>query len=93
MGILEFLLAGMGPEARKELAKKAAESAVKNAADRVYDKVDGIREDFEEAAEARRRTIERERAEKQRLADQKKAAEEIEDELAALKRKVEREGQ
>lgn len=92
VGILEYLLAGLGPEARKELAKEAAESVVKKAADTVYDKVDGIREDFEKAAEARRRTIEREAAEKKKIADEAKAAQDLEDELAALKRRVEREG-
>lgn len=91
MGILDELLASLDPEDRKELAKKAAETAVKTAADKVYDKVDGIREEFEAAAEARRLSLEREKAAKKKVADAKRAEEEIEDELAALKKRVERE--
>ena len=47
---------------------------------------------FEEAAEARRQSIEREKAEKKRREDAARAEQEIDDELAALKARVKRDG-
>ncbi len=91
MGILEYILEGLGPEARKELAQKAAKATVKNVGDAVFEKADGIRKDFEDAAAERREKKERERAEAQRREDAVQAERAVVDELAALKAKVERE--
>jgi hypothetical protein len=90
MGILEYLLKGLGKEARQELAKDAAKAAVKNVGDAVYEKADGIRQDFEHAAAERREQKERERAVVEKREQAVKAGRAIEDELAALKAKVER---
>lgn len=88
MGILEYLLAGLGPEARERLAKEAAKSAVKNVGDAIYERADELRERVERAAEERRGR--RERAEAQRREREQRArdARAIEDELEALKRRV-----
>ena len=92
MGILEFILKGLGPEARKELAKGAAKAAVKNVGDAVYEKADAIRQDVEASAREPREKKERERAQAERRADVVRAERALDDELAALKAKVERDG-
>lgn len=90
MGIFEYILKGLGPEARKDLAKEAGKAAVKNVGDAVFEKADGIRQDFEDAAAERRANKERERAEAQRRDGAERSERAIEDELAALKAKLER---
>lgn len=91
MGILEYLLAGLGKETRKKLAKEAAERAVRGVGDAIYDKADEVRERVEESARAHREAREREEAERARAREKVAAAERIEDELASLKAKIERE--
>lgn len=85
MGIFDFLVAGLGKEAREELAKEAAKSAVKSVGDAVYGKMDAVRTDIEESVERHRAQdrARRERAEKRKRADADAKA--IDDELAALK--------
>ena len=92
MGILEYIRKGLGPEARKRLAKEAAKSAVKNVGDAVYQKADAIRQDVETSAREKREHEERERAAAQRRAEAARAERSLDDELAALKAKVDREG-
>lgn len=91
VGILEYLLAGLGKDARKTLAKEAAARAVKGVGDAVYEKADEVRERVEELARAEREKREREEAARRRAREEAAAARQIEDELAALKKKVERE--
>jgi hypothetical protein len=88
VGILDYILAGLGPEARKKLAKKAASETVRGVGDAMYRKADEVRERFEEAAEAEREAREREEAERRRRAERARSEREIEDELAALKRRI-----
>lgn len=91
MGILEYIFKGLGPEARKELATEAARGAVKNVGDAVYQKAESIRHDVEASAQKQREKKERERAEAERRAAAVRAERSLDDELAALKAKVERE--
>lgn len=92
MGIFEYILKGLGPDARRELAKEATRAAVKNVGDTVYEKADRIRRDFADAAAERRSQKERARAETRRREDTVKAETALDDELAALKAKIEGEG-
>ena len=64
----------------------------RNEMDAVYEKADEIRQDFEDAAAERKAQKERAAAEEKRREDAKKAERAIDDELAALKAKVERDG-
>jgi len=91
MGIFEYLLKGLGPEARRKLAKEAARSAIERAGEAVYDKADSLREEIEDSARRRREQQDRARA---RVAAERAEARderEIEDELAALRTQIERE--
>ncbi|MFK7989702.1 MAG: hypothetical protein AB8I08_27030 [Sandaracinaceae bacterium] len=89
MSLLDTLLQHLSPAARRRLAKETAKSAVEQVGARVYEKADAIREDFEQAAENRRAAKAREEAAVQKKADDERDREAIEDELAALKRKLE----
>ncbi len=89
MGILDYLLAGLGKDAKKKLAQKAAEQAVRGVGDALYEKADEVRERVEEVARERREKREREEAERRRRAEKAAAEQQIEDELAALKAKIE----
>jgi hypothetical protein len=102
MGILDYLLASLSPEAKKELAKEAAERAVKGIGDTVYEKADEVRRDFEDAARKKREAKERAEAEARRERERVEAAakkeseriegeKRIEDELAMLKARVQAE--
>ena len=99
MGILDYLLGALSPEEKKELAKEAAKNvakgAVKGVGDRVYEKADEVRQGFERAAAARREAEERAREAQERAREAQERerakvrdAQAIEDELAALKRRV-----
>lgn len=87
MGILEFLLANLSPEAKKELAKHAVESV----GDAVSEKVEEVRRQLEEAARKERESEEQARARAQRERERVEGEKRIDDELAALKARVERE--
>lgn len=91
MGILEYLLAGLSPEARKELAKNAAERAVKGVGDAVYEKADEVRRDFEDAARKKREAKERAQAAARKERERVEGEKRLEDELAALKARVQAE--
>ena len=88
MGILEYLLAGLGPEARKKLAAEAAKATVKQVGDSLYEKADEVREKVESAAEERREKRRREEEAEAKRRASARAEQEIEDELAALKARL-----
>jgi hypothetical protein len=91
VGILDYLLKNLSPEARKELAKEAAKSAASGVGDAIYAKADEVRREIEESARRHREQEEKKAAAIQKQRDRVQAAQQIEDELAMLKKKVERE--
>lgn len=88
MGILDDLFDSLTPDQKRDLAKSAARSAVKRAGDAAYERVDEIREDLERAARERRQARDREAERERKAAEAQRAEREIDDELAALKRRL-----
>lgn len=92
MGLFDALKSVLGSKGSGEIAKRAASDAVDGVGSALYRKADAVREDFEEAARARREKREREEAARRERAQRAADARAIDDELAALKARVESDG-
>ena len=88
MGLLDVILRAVGPRARSELAKRAARRAVKEVGEAIYDTADEARRTVEAEFDARRKAREAEAVAREARAQEARDAAALEDELAALKARL-----